>query len=234
MENLYKKKENLSLKNDFVSSNCYFCTELNAHNLIKLIIQFRDQKFKGVKADMFCTTNFNSQTCEKLFRIVRSMTTYSTIVNFSMKDLMCRIDRVKTINYITNYVKNTFRFPREEKKVNNYAIYNVPSQNELETFDIVSCVNMALNDAMIEARELGIELVGNDWMLIDASLGYFNDDINVIENEEDLEKNITNAIPNEILLEAEKDPTEISTENVALYNMSDDEDVENNIEFEEI
>lgn len=44
---------------------------------------------------------FSSQPCERFFRQTRSMTsTYSTIVNFDMLDLLNRQLRIQTINHI--------------------------------------------------------------------------------------------------------------------------------------
>lgn len=71
----------LRKKNNFLSTNCYNCIELNARSLILLIIQFRDNKL--LQKEMFTIWNFSSQTCEKFFRATRSLTsTYSTVVNF--------------------------------------------------------------------------------------------------------------------------------------------------------
>jgi len=43
---------------------------------------------------MFHPTTFSSQMCEKFFRTAQSMTsTYSTVINFSIKDLIYRIYR---------------------------------------------------------------------------------------------------------------------------------------------
>jgi hypothetical protein len=64
---------------------------------------------------MFNPINFGSQTCEKFFRLARSMTsTYSTVINFN--DLIYRVDRIKQIHSITNKLLGIFLFPREDKK----------------------------------------------------------------------------------------------------------------------
>ena len=56
------------------------CIELNAHAIITLVIILRD---------FYLTWLLGSQTCERVFRSARSMTsTFSTIINFSMLGLM--------------------------------------------------------------------------------------------------------------------------------------------------
>ena len=66
---------------------------------------------------MLNLTDSSSQTCEKLFRAARSMpSTFSTVINFSIKDLMHRIDRIGAINSIKNDLCEIFSFPGDEKK----------------------------------------------------------------------------------------------------------------------
>lgn len=76
---------------------------------------------------MFRPTMFSSQMCEKLFRTARSMTsTYSTIINFSIKDLIYRIDKLRQMNVIMNDLSGIFKFPREDKKnVKNTKCRNI-------------------------------------------------------------------------------------------------------------
>jgi len=68
----------------------------NVHNLIKLITQIKDNR-QSLTPEMFRPIMFSNQMCEKLFQIARSMTsTYFTVfINFSIKDLIYRINRFK-------------------------------------------------------------------------------------------------------------------------------------------
>lgn len=94
-----KNKKEYTIGNNFITTNYYNCIELNAHSLITLIIRFRDDTH--LTSDMFTLWNFSSQTCEHFFRATRSLTsTYSTVVNFSMKDIISRLKRIETINTI--------------------------------------------------------------------------------------------------------------------------------------
>lgn len=71
------------LQNSFISSNAYTytCIEINARNLIVLIKRFRDRNEK----EIFLPAMFDSQTCEKTFRLFRSMGTMEyTKINFTL------------------------------------------------------------------------------------------------------------------------------------------------------
>jgi hypothetical protein len=106
---------NFKLANNFITSNCYTCVELNAHALVNIICNFRDNPL--LTNEMFLPYLFSSQPCEKIFRTTRSMTsTLSTVVNYSIKDIMQRLDRIKAINNILHDLKDVFTFPREVKK----------------------------------------------------------------------------------------------------------------------
>lgn len=66
---------------------------------------------------MFLPDLFSSQPCEKTFRATRSMTTtYSTVVNYSIKDIVRRLDRITTINNVIKDLQGHLIFPIEEKK----------------------------------------------------------------------------------------------------------------------
>ncbi len=68
------------------------CIEINAHNLLFFIRFLRDKK-----ADPNCLVPWmlGSQSCEKMFRSLRSMTgTFSTMINFSMFGLLQRLHKL--------------------------------------------------------------------------------------------------------------------------------------------
>lgn len=100
-----KSKNDYTISNNFITNNCYSCIEINAHSLIRLIVKFRDDT--NLTPDMFTIWNFSSQTCEQFFRVTRSLTTtFSTVVNFSMKGIISRLKRIETINTIKTELKN--------------------------------------------------------------------------------------------------------------------------------
>ena len=80
-----------TLKQNFVTSNAYMCVELCAHALITYLITMRDH-FPSVHHGCFAPWLLGSQTCEKTFRAVRSMSTmFSTVINFGMLGLLRRL-----------------------------------------------------------------------------------------------------------------------------------------------
>ena len=79
-----------SIQNNFITENSYSCIELNAHSLITLLQTARKS------GHCFLPWLHGSQSCEKLFRTVRSMSsTFSTIVNFGMLGLLRRLHRLQ-------------------------------------------------------------------------------------------------------------------------------------------
>lgn len=107
----------LKIGDSFITSNCYLCIELNAHALINICNNFRENP--NLTNDMFLPHLFSSQACEKTFRATRSMTTtYSTVVNYSIKDIIRRMDRIATLSNTINDLQGLVSFPREEKKNN--------------------------------------------------------------------------------------------------------------------
>ena len=67
------------LQNNFITENSYSCIELNAHSLIILLLTACKSGYT------FLPWLYGSQSCEKLFRTLRSMSsTFSTVVNFGM------------------------------------------------------------------------------------------------------------------------------------------------------
>lgn len=93
-----KENEQYSLEKNFLTLNAYTCIEINAHSLLAILEKCR----KTNSPHLFLPWLYSSQPCEKIFRQARSMTsTYSTVVNFDMLDLLKRLNRIQTINEIT-------------------------------------------------------------------------------------------------------------------------------------
>jgi hypothetical protein len=91
---------------------------------LNIICDFRDKPL--LTNEIFLPYLFGSQPCGKIFRTTTSMTsTLSTVVNYSIKDIMRRLDRIKRINSILYDLKEVFTFPREVKKRISSADVNV-------------------------------------------------------------------------------------------------------------
>lgn len=140
------KTKNHSLDN-FITYNSYMCVEINAHSLIALIIFCKANNV----SHLFLPFLFQSQTCEKFFRAARSMTTtYCTIVNFSMLDLIYKIHRIdfqaNVVNELTDY-----EFARQRRN-EPAKFFNLPSNEE-----IFQIIETAKAEAIQDALAMGMD-----------------------------------------------------------------------------
>ncbi|XP_044760486.1 uncharacterized protein LOC123317922 [Coccinella septempunctata] len=143
----------------FISSNCYTCIELNAHSLINIVVNIRENP--SLSSDMFLPVLFGSQKCEQTFRTMRSMTsTYSTVINFNVKDILRRLERIKTVNNIIHDLNNVISFPREQKRqekmnIDTNSLVFTDLKHYTDTM-IADAVERARQDALAHTRELGM------------------------------------------------------------------------------
>lgn len=99
----------LTLKNNFLSSYCYACIELNAHALVLMALHLTEIE----QPRQFMPCLLGSQPCELLFSQARSFTsTYSTVVNCSVKEFIRRISKMQLQNDISHSLSSEYEFPR--------------------------------------------------------------------------------------------------------------------------
>lgn len=138
----------LTLKDNFMSSYCYVCIELNAHSLVKSLLQLKEIN----KPHWFMPHLFESQPCEALFRQVRSFTsTYSTVANCTVKQILERITKIQLQNDITSTIGGIFKFTRLNSIKVNAKIIELPSIEEIKAE-----IERAKKDALKDAKLLGI------------------------------------------------------------------------------
>lgn len=90
-------KNDYSEKDHFLTSNVYFCKEINAHMLLCLIIKVFNEL---LPKECFRIWTTGSQACEQNFRLLRSMSgIFSTMVNFTLKGIL---ERINKLNYIAS------------------------------------------------------------------------------------------------------------------------------------
>lgn len=131
---------------NFITSNAYACVEINARNLIAILKKFRDQNHP----ELFLPPIFDSQTCEKAFRVFRSMgTTQFTKINFSLLELIHMIGRVETQHDIAYFkLKETpIKFPH--MRTDKTKIYKLPTDEE-----IIEIIAKAKQEALKDAELL--------------------------------------------------------------------------------
>ena len=136
---------NCTLGDNFITPNAYKCIEINAHSLITFIITIRDKL--PANSQCFYPWMLGSQSCEKAFRAVRSMSsTYSTILNFGMLGLLRRLHRMQ------------IQFSLEsEADVTGISYPNVSKHKVKDGMNNTQCVSECLlsNTRIAEAVEDG-------------------------------------------------------------------------------
>ncbi|KAK3907516.1 Maturase K [Frankliniella fusca] len=99
-----------TLQHNFITANAYYCIELNAHAVIQSVILNREHE----TPQLFRPWLYSSQPCESLFRMFRGMsTTFNTVVNFSMLDMIYRLRRIDFMAEAYVNLKEKYSFPRQ-------------------------------------------------------------------------------------------------------------------------
>lgn len=151
-ENGYSETEH------FLTTNAYTCIELNAHFMLSLVFNVIKGIFPKEVLRVWIT---GSQGCEQLFRLVRSMTPiFSTIINFSLKQLLERIHRLSFISSLE--CTDEIIFPRVQRRLlqlNEEAdsTFIVPTIEEIET-----TICNAKQSAIITASQCKMHLSSYD------------------------------------------------------------------------
>lgn len=142
--------KNYTLKNHFLTNNCYSCIELNAHNLVWIIIYLKNIN----KPELFLPLLFSSQPCENLFRLLRSFTTtYSTVANCTAKEAISRISKIQFQNEIMYATSPHFIYPRlkENSSAEKTPQCYLPSRDQ-----IINGINFCLNASIATAKRVGL------------------------------------------------------------------------------
>lgn len=145
-----ENNKNYTLKDNFLSLNCYSCVELNAHSLIKLIVHLKTIN----KPELFLPELYGSQQCESTFRQFRSLSsTYSTVINCTLKEAASRLSKIQLQNEIMHTTSEHYVYPRlnAQHKEYHYNQFELPSVDEIHT-EIQNCQK----DAFAVAHKFGL------------------------------------------------------------------------------
>ena len=150
-----------TIKVNFISHNCYMCIELNAHALITYVLSIRDH-FQGDFSN-FMPWLLGSQTCEKTFRIVRSMSsTFSTVLNFSILGMLRRLHRLNIQLQLQSNSQDLIKFPSVERHRNKEG------KNKLVMEGLSTVKDMDISEAIQRAKTKArstLEALGMDKLL---------------------------------------------------------------------
>ncbi|XP_031332934.1 uncharacterized protein LOC116163219, partial [Photinus pyralis] len=146
-----KESDIYTLKDNFITLNSYTCIELNAHAMILLIRKFVSDN--NLSPNMFLPHLMSSQPCEQLFRATRSMTsTYSTVVNYSMLEILHRLNRIHYLEDAKHELQGNFNFPKRMRVSTTTETYYEP----MTDCDIEAVVLKSQKDAIHTAEKMGI------------------------------------------------------------------------------
>lgn len=138
-------RKEYTLKNNFLTNNCYSCIEINAHSLILIMLYLK----KIEKPEFFLPFLFHSQGCESTFRQLRSMSsTFSTVTNCTVKEAVSRISKIQLQNDIMHTTSSKFVYPRLQRKLNvdSKIIHELPSPEQIFN-EIILCQKIACQTA---------------------------------------------------------------------------------------
>ena len=183
------------------------CIELNAHAPITFLLTACDSLPPDSKC--FMPWKLGSQSCEKIFRAARSMTsTFSIVINFRMVGLLRRLHRLHIqVCQEADCNQTGIRYPRVEahKKKDGHhqaKVYRVDSMTDQDIAEAVRCAREAAQQIV---AELGMaELLREHKCWANPPMPIVKDDNTSEEEEEDLsnEELAGNECIPELLLEA--------------------------------
>lgn len=151
--NWLKSNNDYSLEENFISYNAYTCIEINAQNLIEIVVKLRSNGHEN----LFLPELFASQPCEHIFRMMRSMGTINfTKINFSLSEILHMIARLELMQK-TIFTHENIVFPRISKEAPPDNMQKLPSDNEIQ-----QAMESAQGAALEKAALFGIFLAAND------------------------------------------------------------------------
>lgn len=141
--NFIKSRDEYTIKDNFISTNCYACIELNAHAMVKCLLYLKQID----RPAFFMPWLFDSQPCESIFRQFRSFTTtYSTVINSSLKEAMGRISKIQFQNHIVQATSSLFVYPRAKHASPPQIQITLPTEKQI--FDEIEfCQKLAIATA---------------------------------------------------------------------------------------
>ena len=171
-------EHNLAESAHFITNNAYLCVEINGHMFINLVYNVIIGIFSPDTLRVWMT---GSQSCEQLFRILRSMTpTISTMVNFSLQEILEKIHKLQFLSSAES--DESIVFPRVKRRLLQLkeevqATLSVPTIEEItqevlkaKSDAIEICKSCAINlksyadrDLVLNVGEIVQDAIANDY-----------------------------------------------------------------------
>ncbi|CAF2146013.1 unnamed protein product [Rotaria magnacalcarata] len=141
----------------FISKPAYLSVELNAHNLLYLVLLVKQKHLP--KQALVNIHLFSSQPCESVFRDARSLSgSFSTMVNFTVNNFIRRAQKLSILNEIKyNQSKNHLSFPVHHKHKQNDPLIYTDRLDEIDQLNVEQII--------LDAYDQAINIVKNSNML---------------------------------------------------------------------
>ena len=143
----------ISIDTYFITRPAYLSVELNAHNLLYLILLVQQKHLP--KQALINFTSFNSQACESIFRDARSLSgSFSTMVNFTVNDFIRRARKLSILNRLKHdRVEENLSFPIHHKHRHDDSLLCSAQIDEVDTLDVQQLISDAYEQALDIVRD---------------------------------------------------------------------------------
>lgn len=138
----------ISIDTFFITRPAYLSVELNAHNLLYLILLVKQKHLP--KQALINFTSFNSQACESIFRDARSLSgSFSTMVNFTVNDFIRRARKLSILNRLKHdRAEENLSFPVHHKHRHDDSFLSSAQIDEVDTLDVQQLISDAYEQAL--------------------------------------------------------------------------------------
>lgn len=132
----------------FITKPAYISVELNAHNLLYLVLLVKQQYLP--KETLIHIPLFNSQTCESFFRDARSFSnTFSTMNNFTVKGFLRRSEKISLLNQFKyDQLEKKLSFPIHHKHKQRDLLASSYELDDIDMLDIMELISSAYDKAI--------------------------------------------------------------------------------------
>lgn len=196
-----KESNRYKLSENFLTYNTYMCVEINARNLLLIMKECRDRDAH----DTFLPALFDSQGCENIFRIFRSMgTTQNTKINFNLLELIYLIGRLEVQQDISYCKLNMDGIKMPHTRKTKTSIYQLPTDEE-----IVSVITKAKQEAIQTATSF--QMILEDYSKIDEYKFKSNLESVDIETHEHADGTL-DELANELIEDSDNEANEVSND----------------------
>ena len=143
----------------FITPNAYTYIEINGHLMVNIALKVASGDLPKESLRFWKT---GSQSCESMFRLLRSMTpTFSTIINFTLRGMLDRLHKLSFIE--TMEASGEIEFPRAKRRLlqlQNESNITLEAPTEIEIY--TRCFAEAKKAAKQECKDCNMSVESDD------------------------------------------------------------------------